>query len=152
MQLIDDLLEEDELACVLRGHIHIENRLDQYLSKTATNKQFIEKANLQFSQKVSLAIAYGLSEWLSSPLSYIGNLRNGFAHNLDKKLGKQEIENFYKAFPGKEKDLIQKTVSKSNKKFQLADLPFKEMPLIDQFRLCAMSLEAAIRVDAQKVR
>lgn len=150
MNLVDDILVEDGLGCILRGHIHIENRLDQFLSIIAKNEEQLRKADLRYSQKVALALALGLPSWLASPLNYIGKLRNEFAHNLDRKIGKQEVDNFYRTFPGEEKISIQKATSNTHKRMKQPDIPFKEMPEIDQFRMCAMTVEAAVRVATQK--
>jgi hypothetical protein len=144
--LIEDLNGEDELGCVLRGHIHIENRLDEFLLNAVENKKYIKYSKLDYFQKVSMTLALGLPEWLATPLKYIGNLRNEFAHNLNRKLGKQEVENFYKSFPGKEKDHIQKVIGKVSRNTLGKKVTLKRMSLKEQFNIYVITIEATLHV------
>jgi hypothetical protein len=145
-QLISDLNGDDDLGCVLRGHIHIENSIDIFLKKTFQKQKYLDKADLTYHQKVSLALSVGLHEDLASPLQHVGNLRNKFAHNLGIKLGKQEADNFYKSFTGSVKDYINQTINRVNKLNPDIQSQLKDMSPKDKVAILIISLEASLFV------
>jgi hypothetical protein len=151
-QLISDLNGDDDLGCAIRGHIHVENGLDKFISKRLANVSHLKRADLDYFQKVHVALALGLPEILASPLKYIGNLRNKFAHNLGRNIGKQEAKNFYESFASEERDYIQQVIARVNSKNPGNEKKFKSLPPKEQFALCAISLEASLFVLNGKVR
>lgn len=145
-KLIEDLNGEDELGRVLRGHIHLENGIDEFLALCCTQDSHLKGAELEYHQKLKMALALGLPEWLASPLKYVGTLRNEFAHNLDRHLGEQEMENFYKSFPPEEKNFIQQTVARTSRNFPDKHVTLRSMPPADRFNILIISLEGALHV------
>ena len=49
--------------------------------------------DLEFSEKVSLALVLGLNADLKSAPSVAGNLRNKFAHRLDMEVSQEDVKN-----------------------------------------------------------
>lgn len=78
---------EDELGCVLRIHLCLENYLEEFLKNfiPAEQKKF-HKGRPSFSEKLSLAVAYGLCRSIAESIWIINKLRNRFAHIDDSGL------------------------------------------------------------------
>ena len=112
-KLLKVLLGQDELGVVVRSHIYIEEYIDQFLILMTDKNEYIEKMNLDFSNKLRLALALGLDEELHKPLVSLSNIRNKFAHKTDSCLNKSDVNNFYKSFVGEDKDGLQKIIAKN---------------------------------------
>ncbi|MGE7958210.1 hypothetical protein ACQKQA_16785, partial [Pseudomonas sp. NPDC089530] len=91
----DLIAKNDEAACVLRLQLICERFLSVYLSERIPpeNLEFFttgkgNKAELlkYFNEKLTAAIASGLPANLARPLKHLNQLRNKFAHNLEKEL------------------------------------------------------------------
>lgn len=100
---------------------------------------------LDFSQRVSLAVAVGFPKEYASALMYLGKIRNKFAHRLDTKIDNSSMKNFYKSFSPTQKSLIHLTfkntieqVSRGHKR-TLFDLSPKE-----QFAIFSTALRMQI--------
>jgi hypothetical protein len=88
------LWKEDELGTVIRAHIHIEHELHDFIYFAAPSPAHLKITDdLEFSEKVSLALLLGLNADLRPALNAAGKLRNKFAHRLDMKLGEEEVKN-----------------------------------------------------------
>lgn len=85
---------EDELGCVLRMHLCLERFLDEFLEKFIPNEhnKYHTKRQQQFSGKLSLAVAYGLSKPISESIYIINQLRNKFAHKSGSSISSIETE------------------------------------------------------------
>jgi hypothetical protein len=59
-QIINDLMAEDELGVVIRAQIHIEALLIRLLEALVPYPENLEKMNLDYFQRVSLAVTMGL--------------------------------------------------------------------------------------------
>jgi len=82
----EHLEQFDELAhMVLKGHLLIEEALNDYLRSFFVNSEFIEQGNLRFIQKVNVARATDeyLEEDTWELVIAINALRNELAHSLD---------------------------------------------------------------------
>jgi hypothetical protein len=88
--------DADDLAVVVRAHLHIEHELDELIYFAAPNPTHL-KERMEYSEKVWLALVLGMNAELKPALTAAGTLRNRFAHNLDTTLTK-----------GDSKDLIHK--------------------------------------------
>jgi hypothetical protein len=88
--------DADDLAVVVRAHLHIEHELDELIYFAAPNPTHL-KERMEYSEKVWLALVLGMTAELKPALTAAGTLRNRFAHNLDTTLTK-----------GDSKDLIHK--------------------------------------------
>jgi len=105
------LLNEDELGAVIRAHMALEQDVDRFVSLVATNSDYIKKMQIDFSNKLKLAVAFGLDEEIYKPLVSVTNIRNKFAHRADMQLSKSEVNNFYKSFTSEDQFLIQEVIS-----------------------------------------
>lgn len=73
-----------ELA-ILKCHLLIEELLTKIITNKAKNPDYVEKANLRFSQKMHLARAYSQLEeeaWLWGAIKRLNDTRNELAHGL----------------------------------------------------------------------
>jgi hypothetical protein len=116
--LTEVLNGEDDLGAVIRAHIHIESLLNNLIESHFEFPEQLKKLNLEFHQKIIIAQAIGLKPEYATPLSALGTLRNNFAHRLDTKLGKNEIESLYKSFKGDDKQIIQNAYMRTKKAFK----------------------------------
>ncbi|WP_157085564.1 hypothetical protein [Methylobacterium sp. Leaf99] len=90
----DTLFKEDDLGLVIRGHIHVENELIEFIKIRLSPPNAVDALSLGYKEKCKLAKVLGMPRALQAPLSYAGNLRNKFAHNLGVTIGKQEADSF----------------------------------------------------------
>lgn len=112
-QLLDLLLGQDELGVVVRSHIYIEEYIDQFLILKSDKTEYIEKMNLDFSNKLRLAVALGLDDELYKPLVSLSNIRNKFAHKTGSHLTESDVNNFYKSFVSEDKNGLQEIIAKN---------------------------------------
>ena len=67
------LFGEDELGVVVRAHIHIEAKLLELLELMVADPKHLERMDLDFGQRVNLAVALGLKPehaWEPDTCSY----------------------------------------------------------------------------------
>jgi len=94
------LIGEDDLGKVVRAHIYIEHELQDLIFFAAPNPDQLERFdNMEFSEKVRLALILGLDSNLKAGLTAVGNLRNKFSHRLDMKLGEEEANSLVASLP-----------------------------------------------------
>ena len=113
---IEVLSSEDELGMIIRAHIHIESRLNGIFDVVLMDSSYIDRMNLDFHQKVKLAIACGLHQRFEKPLKNLGTLRNNFAHKLGTKITKNEVDSLYSCFNGEDKKVMQDSYKNAKKK------------------------------------
>jgi hypothetical protein len=146
-KIITDLMGEDELGAVIRAQIHIETLLLRLIEVLVPYPEYLEKMNLDYFQRVQLAIAMGLSPEYAAPLNTLGSIRNRFAHKLDSILTKNDAENLYEALGADDKDTVQKSFERT--KTQVSPTPsgkFKDLKPKDQFVLIIVALRAMLLV------
>ncbi|WP_260963319.1 hypothetical protein [Pseudomonas citri] len=142
---ISAILAEDELGIVIRSHIYIESALDSFIDEFIHDFSYIKKMQLDFSQRVNLAVAVGFPKEYASALMHLGEMRNKFAHRLDTKIDKSSMKNFYKTFSSEQKNLIHLTFKNTIEKVSighkktLLDLSPKE-----QFAILSTALRMQI--------
>ncbi len=105
---------EDELGAVIRAHIHIESCLNALLDGWMVSPTHLAKMQLEYAQKVDLAVALGLKEQYSAPLRALGTLRNAFAHRPGIALTKDRADSIYKALHQDDKNLVRMRPAKSS--------------------------------------
>jgi len=108
LELIEDLLSDDPLAMVVRGHIRIELKLHEYLRTVLPCPEYLDQ-NIEYSNLVSIALAAGLDKTAEIPLRAVGNLRNTFSHRLCS-ISEQDANNLYQTLPSEEKARFHKTL------------------------------------------
>lgn len=89
------LKNSDTLSIILKSHLYIENCLDEILRMNIPNPESILKK--RFSDKLDIFIALNLgwppgNGFIEEKLRLINKIRNSFAHNLNKKLTIEELQ------------------------------------------------------------
>jgi hypothetical protein len=145
---------EDELGVVVRAHIYIEASLNELLEELSASIKHIEKMNLEYSQRVSLAVAIGLLPQYESPLRAIGTLRNNFAHKTGTKLTKDRVNNLYASLSSEDKQIVQSSYERTRKKVktQIKVPTFSKLPPKSQFILIAVSIRSLLIVATREAR
>ena len=69
--------DADDLAVVVRAHLHIEHELDELIYFAAPNPTHL-KERMEYSEKVWLALVLGMNAELKPALNAVGNLRTNF--------------------------------------------------------------------------
>lgn len=143
------LLEEDELGAVIRCHIHIESAIDRLIKNSVTDYSQILKMHLDYFQKIHLAAAIALPAEYISPLASLGKIRNKFAHNLDTKISKSSMNDLYKSFSPRQKELIQIAFKNTKTKLPLKDKnKISDLTPKDQLSIYSMALRIQILATA----
>jgi hypothetical protein len=137
------LLNDDELGAVVRAHILIEQYIDHYLSLAVSNNDYLNKMNIDFSNKTKLAVAMGLDEEIYKPINAITNIRNKFAHRDDFKLDNSDIKNFYDSFTGEDRNGIQEIIAKN---------PDRPSGLADKYSLLSVKEKFVLMVTFLAIR
>lgn len=96
---VQALTGEDDLGCVVRLTIHIESLLISSIEQVVPLPKEIEKLNLDYHGRVSLAVALGMPPEIAPSLRSLGKLRNRFAHRLDMRLSAADVANLYGELP-----------------------------------------------------
>lgn len=86
---------EDEVGCVLRCHLIIENIMDSYLisqTKDELSEFFkIPEGRIQYATKIQLCLAFGMPPKIGRFLVKLNKIRNGFGHKINAKLEPEEV-------------------------------------------------------------
>lgn len=100
---------------------------------------------LDFAQKVNLAVAVGLPKDFAPALLGLGAIRNKFAHRLDTKIDKEKINNFYKQFSSTQKNTIHASFKQTVKNNSLTpEMTFFDLTPKEQFALLSVALRMQI--------
>jgi hypothetical protein len=89
------LAGDDDLAMVVRAHIHIEHELREFILAAAPRPAEVKFPDYDFASTVRLALVLGLEPTLKAGLTSLAKLRNKFAHKLDAKLTEQDAKQLY---------------------------------------------------------
>jgi hypothetical protein len=144
---------EDELGLVVRAHIYIEANLLELLTNFVGSQKHIDKMNLEYSQRVHLAIALGLKDEYESPLLTLGTLRNAFAHRPGTKLSKDRVDALYSSLSPATKEIVQNSHQSARRKMPEAKVPaFSRLSPRDQFILIAVALRALLQMAIKEAK
>ena len=148
--LIAALRGEDDLGVVIRAHLHIESKLESLLRKLIPYYQHLEKARINYSQKVDLALAMGLKPEYSKVLRKLGKIRNDFAHKPGIDLTNRNVTDLYGALGQKDRDIVLEGYKNTNKVIpEFPNTPFNQLHYKERFILIVVTLycllETAIR-------
>ena len=147
------LQAEDELGMVVRAHIRIELCLNELISLLAVDQTYIDKMSLEYAQKVNLAVGLGLLPGYAPPLLVMGSLRNAFAHRAEAALGRQEVNNLYKAMPADDRVIANQAYERTKKQLKTTNMPpFRSLPPKDQFIFIAVGLRAALMFAVEEAK
>jgi len=142
-----NLKNEDDLGVVIRTHINIEQLLNKFLDLLCSESAHLKPAGLEYSEKVCLALALGLTDEYGDALKGLGALRNKFAHKPGVKLDKSNTTNLYNSFSPSAKQTLQQIYDNVRKSTGNSSLPktVKNLAPRDKFILMAVSLHSLIR-------
>lgn len=98
-EFIKALQGEDDLGVVVRGHIYIEARLNEYLSIVFSSSKHLSSMNLRYKQKVQLACAVGMNEEFLDVLAALGDIRNSFSHKLNAGISREHVLKIWSMLP-----------------------------------------------------
>jgi hypothetical protein len=102
-QLLDG---DDDLGMVIRGHIHLEHELKEFILAAQSGETVLSEYD--YAGTLGLALALGLNPLLEAGLMAAGTLRNKFAHRLEMKLTEDEAKKIYATLdPGTRADAEQ---------------------------------------------
>ena len=144
---IKHLLGEDELGVVVRAHIHIEAWLNELLSRMGVDMKCLDKAELEYHQRVHLAVALGLKKQHCSPLLAFGSIRNAFAHNINATLTKERVTNLYNTLSPEDQEIAQRVYKSTNAKLNASGQPnsLRGLEPKDQFVILATAVHGMLR-------
>jgi hypothetical protein len=147
------LLGEDDLGMVVRAQIHIENQLIEFIRATLSPASALDALDLDYAGRVKLALALGLPPTFKPALTFVGNLRNKFAHRLDAEISAQEALNFENAL-GSEKQVHDRSYAATRKKLSLTDKPtaVSQLDPKDRILLCFVTLWSGVAVAVVKAK
>jgi len=143
---IEALSGEDELGVVVRAHIHVEAILQQLLDLFVSNPKHLEKMDLDFAQRVHLAVAIGLKEEYASPLLSLGTLRNAFAHRLDTTLTEGRVNNLYDTLSGNAKTKVHAAYERTKQQMNRTGPSFSKLGPKERFILISVVLRAVLLI------
>ncbi len=141
------LESEDELGLVIRAHIHIEASLNQFINCNVVHSSHLSKMQLDYAQKVHLAVCLGLLPKYASPLLALGKLRNYFAHQPETQLSQDRVKALYDSLSSDDKSLVQDSHQRARKKTPDSKIPtFSRLSPKAQFIMLSISMRALLLV------
>jgi hypothetical protein len=147
------LFGEDELGVVVRAHIHVEAKLLELLALLVPDPTYLERMDLDFGQRVNLAVALGLKAEHAPALSALGNLRNAVAHSLGAGLSEDRINSLYATLSAGDKDVVQRAYERTKAQLKRAGAPpFKKLSPKERFILISVALRGMLMVAIGEIR
>ena len=151
--LIAALTGTDALGVVIRAHIHVEHELIAFIEARLPEPGALKGIGLDYDGRVKLASALGLPEEFRTALSFLGSLRNKFAHRLDATITEQEANNFAQAMgPGKVTATEAYRATHAKLDDREKPIPFSRLPPMDRVVLLCQTLWAGIAIVAHHAR
>ncbi len=97
----------DHLGTILRGAAYLDALLIQALERYFTNPQILNLDRRPFVDKAKMACAIGAidAEMLAS-LKIVAELRNGFAHEIGRRLEHSEVQRLCESLKGRARELF----------------------------------------------
>lgn len=84
---------DDNLLLVLRGHLYIENELQELLKRYIPNPEAFENMRLLFKNKADLTYALNLiEEKYYKSLLIFNSFRNKYAHDIDYTITAEKVD------------------------------------------------------------
>lgn len=105
-QFISDLLREDDVGLVLRGHLHVEQQLIELISTLLPFAERCDWAKVSYRAKVQVAYGCGLPADLKDLLERLGAIRNEFSHSLTASITKQSALDLYNSLSPRIRDVL----------------------------------------------
>jgi len=101
---------DDDLVAVLRGHLYVESDVDHLLAQIFSGTETLI-ADLTYEQKIRrLKKAAGLPVEISTLLKALGELRNAFAHDIERALTSADDCRFFNALSAEYKPSVEEMI------------------------------------------
>lgn len=139
---VQALSEEDDLGCVIRLTIVVEGILIRMTEQIVPNPRELEKLNLDYHGRVSLAVALGMPVEIAPALRALGRLRNRFAHRLDAKLEVAEVTDLYNTLPPDQRTYLHQFLKAISAEGVIPKSHLSSLPPRQQLSLIAISLRS----------
>jgi hypothetical protein len=101
------LLGEDSLGLVIRAHIHIEHELIEFIKSRLSPPSALDAISLNYAGRVRLAMHLGPEAERKAALTFIGTLRNRFAHQPDSAIEEKDAADFEHALGSESKSALE---------------------------------------------
>lgn len=99
-QLVKHMKNKNAWILLIQGHLYIDHILNTMLLDSFVDKDVIAIGRLGFTQRLELAIAFGLiSKDLTVVVKKINSVRNRLAHNLDFDVNAVEVRELINTVP-----------------------------------------------------
>ena len=99
---LEAVCDENDLDTIIRAGTYFEAYLLELVELNFINRGIVKWANIQFQQKLELAVALGeVPRELIRPLRKFAEVRNAFAHRLDHKVDDTSLAALRGTFTGK---------------------------------------------------
>jgi hypothetical protein len=134
------LSEADDLGCVIRLTIVVEGILIGMIEQVVPNPKELEKLNLDYHGRVSLAVALGMPVEIAPALRALGKLRNRFAHRLEAKLEVGEVTDLYNTLPPDQRTYLHHFLKTMGAEGVITKAQLSSLPPRQQLSLIAISL------------
>lgn len=145
---VNALQNDDELGMVVRSHIHVEGRLNEFLELAVPEPDRLRGLKLRFGQRAQLACALGLDRDLEVPLTVLGNIRNAFSHKLDTQLTAKMVDELHVAMTKPHGGSMAQGFIETARQLELAGQGLQNIAPRDQFIFCVVYLERAVMANA----
>ena len=142
------LQNDDELGMVVRSHIHVEGRLNEFLDLAVPEPKRLRELKLRYGQRVQLACALGLDRDLETPLNVLGNIRNAFSHKLDTHLTTEMVNELYVAMTRPHGGNIAQGFIETAKQLEIVGHGLRNITPRERFIFCTVYLERAVMANA----
>ncbi|EMX0194226.1 hypothetical protein CN917_28425 [Bacillus thuringiensis] len=108
-RFVKDLMNEEPMYIVIKGHLYIEYGMQQLLDSSVANPKYMP--NLSFSNKIKWLVTLGLiDKTTKTVLEAINKIRNNYAHELMLEITLDEIYDFIHKFSQKDQETIKKAI------------------------------------------
>src|SRR6266478_8283383 len=90
---------DDVVLIVLKGHLLVEERLNEILASYVAQPLALQRSNLRYHQLATFceALFHSVNRaWVWESVHHLNSLRNDLAHKLESEKRGQLIENFLK--------------------------------------------------------
>ncbi len=108
-QLFADLKREDDVGLVIRGHLHLEYQLTEYISKILPYPEKCDWEKIGYSGKMELSLACGLPNSIRPILEQLGELKTDFTSNLNATIEPKWVLDTYSGLSKQLKSELEKS-------------------------------------------
>ena len=146
--LFDDLSREDDLGLVVKGHLHLEHQITEFIQVFMATPARCDWARVGFAAKLEIALGLGLPVHLRGPLEAVAKLRNVLAHNLQYSQSRVDAVALYNGLPPR----LHARAKETYLKIRGAELRPSKLTNRDLLVILLLSVRQAIQAEVSRVR